>query len=489
MECAKIHPLDLPEILASIGMFLNHSSLVTCFRVSKLWYRVLLPGLWGVARVDFQGCLGNPALSLIQKHTSFIKSLNIFDCNSALVLFHSVATFPILANLVIRHTSWGQQFDDPPLVDFIQRHRKTLKSVTMNQHATDAVLEALEDCPRLESLTLENQDHVLDSTGWIRRLQRLWSRLHKMSLASDDKRCLPKSLATTAMDGPRSNVPNRIQDLRLSFNRPETIPKFSSWIVKQCPDLVRLDWFCAQEDSGSPMEQLVDIFQKDPTFGKKLVDITLRQRDFKNSNLRSLMESLVLLRRLSLSSRKFDQESWTILRTTNPDHLKTLTDLHLLNCRLLPAKAIHQMLCEMPSLKVFVAAAVEDKVEDLRPWVCLDMVELTLQFWITGFSKDPSVRSLAIKRYLARVGQLKRLEVLRRFLPMDEQGCFIPLVVEGELDALKDLRRLRDVDWARNLTGENEVRWMLENYPLMQEPMRVRLQATLDRGKCSQSNK
>ena len=230
------------------------------------------------------------------------------------------------------------------------------------------------------------------------------------------------------------------------------------------------------------MEQLVDIFQNEPTFGKKLEDITLNQRNFKNETLRSLMESLVRLRRLNLRFTNFGQESWTVLRTTNPGQLKTLTDLHLLNCRLLQAKAIHQMLCEMPSLKVFVAAAVEDKemVEDLWPWVCLDMEKLTLQLSLTVFSEDPSIRSLAIKRYLERVGQLKRLEELRHFLPIDEQAYVISLVVEGELDALKDLRRLRDVGWARTLTDEDEVRWMLENWPLLENPSRVWLRARLN---------
>ena len=93
---------------------------------------------------------------------------------------------------------------------------------------------------------------------------------------------------------------------------------------------------------------------------------------------------------------------------------------------------------------------------------------------------DPSIRSLAIKRYLERVGQLKRLEELRHFLPIDEQAYVISLVVEGELDALKDLRRLRDVGWARTLTDEDEVRWMLENWPLLENPSRVWLRARLN---------
>lgn len=105
------------------------------------------------------------------------------------------------------------------------------------------------------------------------------------------------------------------------------------------------------------------------------------------------------------------------------------------------------------------------------------------------FSEDPSVRSLAIKRYLARVGQLKNLEVLNPFLPIDEQGSVILLAVEGELKVLEDLHRLRDVEWVRALTSENEIRWMLENRPLLEKPSRSWLQNGVGRGSFSKSDK
>jgi len=214
------------------------------------------------------------------------------------------------------------------------------------------------------------------------------------------------------------------------------------------------------------MERLADIFQHDLTFGKKLGDISLSQVKFKNTAFQSLMGSLVQLRRLVLCFTNFDQESWTILRTTRPAHLKTMTVLNLDHYLNLPGEAIHQMLCEMPNLKIFVATVVEDKemVEDPRPWVCLDMEELTLRLSLSSFSVYPSVRTLAIKSYLAQVGQLKRLEILRDFLPRDEQGSAIVLGVENGLDALKDLRQLRNVNWVHRCKQENEVRWILENW-------------------------
>jgi len=198
------------------------------------------------------------------------------------------------------------------------------------------------------------------------------------------------------------------------------------------------------------------------------------------------MRSLVQLRRLNLSSTNFDQELWTILRTTKPAHLKTLTVLNLEYCQQLPGEAAHQMLCEMPSLKIFRANVVDDKqmVEDPQPWVCLDLEELTLGLLLTRFSTEPSVRTLAIKRYLAQVGQLKRLEVLRHFVPRDEQGHRVDdLKVKDGLDALKNLRRLRDINWVHyyNL-GENEARWMLETWPQLETRTRSRLRERVDWG-------
>jgi len=452
--------------------------------------QTLVPRLWEEIKFDFHGSQCSPTLSSIQKYASFIQSLSI-DHHSALVLLHSATTFPALASLAIKETGCGKPYDDPALVDFIQRHREVLKSVTTNQHAKESLLPALEDCPRLESPTVENQDYIPDPTRWIHQFEHLWSRLHTMSLEDGDNFGTPNPATATVKNWLRFDGPNRIRDLTLHFNQPQTISGFSACVVKQCPDLIRLRWYCAVKDGISPMERLVDIFQGDSSFGKKLEDITLGRRIFKNETFQLLMKSLVQLRCLNLCITNFDQESWTILRTTKPAHLKTLAVLNLYRCKQLPIKAIHQMLCEMPSLKIFVATAVGDKemVEDPRPWVCLDMEELTLRLSLTRFSTDPSVRSLAIKRYLAQVGQLKRLEVLKHFLPSDEHEFTTFLKVKGGLDVLKNLRRLRLAIWAHTFTGENEVRWILENWPLLENPSRSNLQSSLNCGQFSKSDK
>ena len=141
--------------------------------------QTLVPRLWEEIKFDFHGSQCSPTLSSIQKYASFIQSLSI-DHHSALVLLHSATTFPALASLAIKETGCGKPYDDPALVDFIQRHRE-LKSVTMNQNVNDALLAALKDCPRLESLSLMNQEPVSDPTEWIHHFEQLWSRLHTMS--------------------------------------------------------------------------------------------------------------------------------------------------------------------------------------------------------------------------------------------------------------------------------------------------------------------
>jgi len=127
------------------------------------------------------------------------RSLDI-DYASLLRLFHNAATFPILANLVIYQAVWGDPFDEPDLVVFIGQQRETLQSVILVQHANDTILAALEDCPRLKSLSLGNQDHVVDPTGWIRQYEQLWSRLYTMSL-EDDYSVSPATLETTTTNG------------------------------------------------------------------------------------------------------------------------------------------------------------------------------------------------------------------------------------------------------------------------------------------------
>jgi len=259
MECMKIHPLDIPEILASVGLFMGPDSLVTCIRVSKLWYRVLLPWIWWTTKVRLVR-YGKQTLSLIPKHATFIREL-IIDHESALKLSNSTTTLPILANLDVGETLWRTQLDDPALAVLIERHRETLKSVSLDQHACNAIMEALADCPRLESLPSVIQD---DRIEWIAQFERLWSRLHRVSLKDTHHPSLDRwtSVTTTARKWPRFNGPNRIQDLSLSFIQPEVIPGFSTWIVKQCPDLVRIEWVhIVVNYRKSPMEQLVAIFK------------------------------------------------------------------------------------------------------------------------------------------------------------------------------------------------------------------------------------
>ncbi|GJJ68405.1 hypothetical protein EMPS_00751 [Entomortierella parvispora] len=482
MECKKIHALDIPEILSSLGQFLSRGSLVNSFRVSKLWHHVLLPWLWEVTEFGHYSAIV-PSLDLIQRYESFIRRLTI-GYEAVLKLPSIAPTLPNLASLILYQTVFGNPFDDPKLVLFIKKHRETLKSVILAQHATDAVLEALEECPRLNSLTLGCQGYNgLCPIRWFLQFEKLFSHLDTLSLEDSDIIHSLDAAITTIEDTQQFNRLEQIRDLSLYLHRPGKTIGFFIWIVRQCPDLIRLYWVHLRVSAESPMELLADIFRGDPTFGRKLEDITLNEGKFRNTTFEFLMASLVKLRRLSLSCTDFDTESWTILRMTNSVHLKTLTDLNLLACQNLSGEAIHQMLCEMPSLKVFGSTAVGDKgmMEDPRPWICLDLEELSLRFLLTEYSEDPSVRNLAVKRYLAQVGRLKRLQVFRGFFPRNEKGLIILIEVEDGLDMLKDLRQIRHANWTQRFTGVNELRWILENWLRLDDHLRSRLQVALER--------
>jgi hypothetical protein len=67
-------PLDLPEIISHIASYISEGSRPACARVSKAWYRALLPFIWKEIKLNGWGRL---SLEAIQSHSNLVKTLEV----------------------------------------------------------------------------------------------------------------------------------------------------------------------------------------------------------------------------------------------------------------------------------------------------------------------------------------------------------------------------------------------------------------------------
>ncbi|KAG0053108.1 hypothetical protein BGZ83_001653 [Gryganskiella cystojenkinii] len=330
--------------------------------------------------------------------------------------------------------------------------------------------------------------------------ERLWSRLLFVSITGlqgypnlQPLNYLDVHIDTK--DWPASKGPNRIQELVMTQHSI-----FSSevhlWILRQCPDLRRLTWQVHYQ-FDTPMQRLAEVMESGQAC-RRLEELSLSKiHGFRNQQLGRILDLIEpgRLFKIDLSSTRFNRRSWEIFRNVHESaHCLSIRELSLDGCRQLLGKAVQEMLCSMPQLEIFRAESLRDTDihEDPLPWVCLGLKELQLGFkiestpptrsnffpflprWISVQEQRHRHEQEQQRRSLIFWSQLKRLtklEILTRFVPQDEQsGSLVRLSLkEGGLAELKSLRQLRVVDENVTRSGEEEVEWMLENWPRLEK--------------------
>ena len=452
------NPLDLPEIVQHIGLYLTLPSLKASLCVSRTWHVSLASLIWSDIRIcPDSGYPAErvPSFHAVRKYASLIRKLQICyttsvdfpedngDEDKSSTFSTHLITYPFLSELVMTPSMGAAKVADPSVCSFVRRHRETLEEVWLNLTGPAELFEALADAPCLRRLTMVHPLEIQDPEQWISLYERLWSRIRVVGFMSAFPEIVPsfsssitatstKTISTTGWR--RSTGPNRTEDL---FLRLQDISVYSAhiWILEQLPELIRLCWCMSMMSphqhgvlstrSKSPMRALAEIIRSEQSL-QRLEDLELAHIQFRNEDFMALMQAMPQLTRLCLPNSNFDLGSWKGLQAAAPSHLWTLRELDLYGCKDLSGVAIQSMLTTIPSLESFSANELTDAeiLKEDRPWACLRLKVLNLRFLVRSSSSHEMI--------CARLSTLTRLEALISGTPSAGFGSTLRLLLSGK---------------------------------------------------------
>ncbi|GJJ68400.1 hypothetical protein EMPS_00746 [Entomortierella parvispora] len=468
------NPLDLPEIVQHVGLYLTLPSLKASLCVSRTWHVSLASLVWSDVRIcPDSGYPAErvPSFHAVRKYSSLVRKLQIcythsvdfsqdLDDEDDSTASSHLITYPFLSELVMTPSMGAAKVADPSVCAFVRRHQDTLEEVWLNLTGPVELFEALAETPRLRRLTMVHPLEIEDPEQWISLYERLWSRIRVVgfmgafpevispSSSSISVTTIPPQTKTISTEGwRRSAGPNRTEDL---FLRLQDVSVYSAhiWILEQLPELIRLCWCMSMMSplqhrllstrSKSPMCALADIIQSGESL-QRLEDLELAHIRFRNEDFMALMRAIPQLTRLCLPSSNFNLGSWKGLQAVAPSHLLTLRELDLYGCKDLSGAAIQSMLTTIPNLESFSANEVTDAeiLEDDRPWVCLKLKVLNLRFLVRSSSSHGMI--------CARLSTLTRLEALISGTPSAGFGSTLRLLLRGKEDEKEEKG---EVEWS-----------------------------------------
>jgi len=277
------NPITIPEILILIGEYLDSRTILLCLRVCKKWYRLLLPIVWFEVKMNRSGPTHGPFILDIHKNSLLIRKLAFTapTTNSAF-LGDQQLHFCNLRELVLYPMSSKSSYvDEALLVNFIKAHRATLQKINCWHVASQALLDALEECTRLQQLTAKFPTRTQDlQDQWKSRFDKLWSRtkvltlegfgsLHSTDGQLTDTKVLDKMLAQVGTTD--------IQQLDLCIQMSQrSIPLERLVLIIKSPRLKSLKWTV----SGPDTMALLALICQSHQFGQQLNSLSLTRVDF-----------------------------------------------------------------------------------------------------------------------------------------------------------------------------------------------------------------
>ncbi|GJJ76099.1 hypothetical protein EMPS_08458 [Entomortierella parvispora] len=439
---SALSPFVVPELLQTIGYFLDSRSLQRCLLVCRSWHQVLLPIRWHSISLQYSGwgCGGRddvkfsgPDLIFLRAHAHLIKKLKIsadsfqdftasfrrikhaatnnphhahhYGCGSQHQSQSQVEQRPGIFELTCPNLSvlnLDQENDDeafadgPSLVPMLWRHRFTVKDVTIScysdgQNNKQGIFEALEVFSRLERLKLGHWP-MGPLRNWVDHYESLWSRLQILVVHElwmnlvyepfplDEEE---KALAWLRDCATQSNL--HALEICNPGAGDSLRTKLQLLLILKSPHLTRLVWEnCRTLDPEErPMALLASAIRAG-RFSRgqqeRLVSLSLGASDFRLLDFECLLRSLTGLKELDLHKSSFDRSSWKAMWERGPQFRRMLTVLNLGKCLQMDGALVHEILCEMPSLEIFEAGHVmeDNLLQDPRYWACEGLRELSV---------------------------------------------------------------------------------------------------------------
>ncbi|KAG0049977.1 hypothetical protein BGZ83_005215 [Gryganskiella cystojenkinii] len=495
-------PVAIPELLERIGSYLPLRNLVPCLQVSRDWYRTFIAEVWSTTVVNLDKPEAVPSFTVLTEKSSFIRKLILYvpsrrhwDLPSGNDL---TLQLPNLSEFVIRGSYCKPNFPVPneqSIIDFLTRHQSSLESVSFPFAVSDKLLQALSECDKLEDLDLLNMDW--DSVEpWTKWYGPLWSKTRTLRLGGARSYDQDQEVSDLTLDHlvefalqPRT----KLKELYLKTDEyDDAFAEAYITLIYKSPGLTRLDWSLGSTIhslESTSVASLARGFEEygDVGFCGRLEHLSLSSRIFRNTHLKTILESLSpCLKHLNFEDTVFDDSSWELLKAI-PRYL-SLTSLELQHSPMVTSGAIQEILCSMPCLEVFSGDFITDfdilgsdynsqsnkrRITEGQTWICNGLKELRLGFFMTDRDSEGLV--------LGRLAKLTKLEVLkttyehrwehRRQIENHSstwKKCSLRLNLKYGLDELKTLKQLRILSSEFASWNGPEAKWVLEHWKCLE---------------------
>ncbi|KAG0341408.1 hypothetical protein BG000_009212 [Podila horticola] len=412
--------LNIPEIQALIGEFLDSKSLSICTRVSKSWSGAFSATLYRHVSINF--IHRSPSAPVLKRHARQIFSLTL---TLPIDLKYLTINCPNLRALYL-HGWQGIRLKTIPryktqghrrALALIQRHQQTLRTMSVCLlwpiAKSPEFWTAITSCPRLESLLVQDEK-MFAYSGDDSEQEAFWNACTKVSeLTLHDLRFW------TAVNVPAALDFSQVKKLKLTNTEGWHADKQVMW-MERCSELRTLEW-TLMKDRPPVVDNAFTAFAASwPVLGNasglttfaaswpKLSELILSGKEIKDHDLAAVISTADALVKLSVPQTLFGSMAFAALRT---HHTQFLRHLDLRDCESATSMMVQEAMASCPGLE-YLQAPLLRAIDVLygAPWVCLNLKQLQLEkFLMDADGADEEVQKVALS---ARFSALKEVSLV-----------------------------------------------------------------------------
>ncbi|KAF9953499.1 hypothetical protein BGZ72_005354 [Mortierella alpina] len=473
---SQLCPLQLPEIIAHIGLFLARSDRATALLVNRTWHAALepllwtsiqLPSAWTVKKLPFR-C---PSDKAVRRNCHYIRYLAFSDspllhelipgCNqlrelelSVLhrgvvpLLYQNAHTLRVLSRLASVHQPQRNVAGD---WDFF---------------AAIASLERLEDL-RLERLAV----HEDESEAFIKTCRQIHS-LHLESCVL----AMPPSSDTQTTEADFINI----QQLTLIKNKQTPMQELQ--FASRCPNVRFMQWKTTSQLTDEQQPLVRELLQDRLSH---LRTLAIPGSSLDDRDIATIIKGLSALVNLHASSSRLGRDSINAI----VEHRSNLQELDVRNCNV-DEWLSHTILAQCLDLQTFGCDLYDLRVLRHGPWACkrLQKLHMTIVDFNEWQGSDVAAMEDWIRLHAEMYSQLAELTELTTL----ELGGVDPMWTRvddeisevdsyskdefrltlamgfGKLEALTKLEHFATGRLYKKGLGEDELAWAAEHWPCVE---------------------
>lgn len=470
-----LNALDLPEIRATLGQYLDQSSVYACLLVSRNWHASFADLIWREIIVRGTAShLGNPPLPLLTKHVTLVRSLR-FDliCSTE----HLSAECDRLEHLALQSPALGIHDSHELCEDIhtkfwvlVRRNKKTLQSLKIyspKPHLFPNFWETVLLCQNLCTLNLTGT--IIEwMCSWL--FWKICSRLESVEIANVRFHEAPITDSSPAM--PDTSF-RRIKSLHLKQLGGMSLLQ-QLHVFMKCPHLTRLWWEFEHSDGPSfpAMAFCESIIARQ---WPQLVSLSLSPNCMTDQDLAVALCGLNSATTLELPRADIGPQASAAIEK----HFPTLEKLHLIPCK----KGVdlgalsNKVLMRCPKLKSIETEVMSVKELFETPdvaWTCQRLQHLKMRFdfsAVAGQAEQEARHRDLLLQQLGSLTQLQTLDISRWQPHIATEEVPLRLSLSHGLDVLSELVSLKALSFlgSEQRWTMNEANWIMEHWKQLKE--------------------